>query len=126
MGRIFIEFVLIFSAVSLLVSADSRSTPTKRKPETDMQKTPGKRQERSDTDDMMLMEEDEPTEEELAEIEDSAADLDAQQDGEEKEAILQIVQDDKFHKNHPIEVLTITKGIMYFIWKLYTFFFFLG
>ena len=126
MGRIFIEFVLIFPAVSLLVSADSRSTPTKRKPETDMQKTPGKRQERSDTDDMMLMEEDEPTEEELAEIEDSAADLDAQQDGEEKEAILQIVQDDKFHKNHPIEVLTITKGIMYFIWKLYTFFFFLG
>ena len=124
MGRIFIEFVLIFPAVSLLVSTDSRSTPTKRKPETDMQKTPGKRQERSDTDNMMLMEEDEPTEEELAEIEDSTADLDAQQDGEEKEAILQIVQDDKFHKNHPIEVLTITKGIMYFIWKLYTFFFF--
>ena len=124
MGRIFIEFVLIFPAVSLLVSTGS--TPTKRKPETDMQKTPGKRQERSDTDDMMLMEEDEPTEEELAEIEDSAADLDAQQDGEEKWAILQIVQDDKFHKNHPIEVLTITKGIMYFIWKLYTFFFFLG
>ena len=115
MGRIFIEFVLIFPAVSLLVSTDSRSTPTKRKPETDMQKTPGKRQERSDTDDMMLMEEDEPTEEELAEIEDSTADLDAQQDGEEKWAILQIVQDDKFHKNHPIEVLTITKEIMYFI-----------
>ena len=113
MGRIFIEFVLIFPAVSLLV--DSRSTPTKRKPETDMQKTPGKRQERSDTDNMMLMEEDEPTEEELAEIEDSTADLDAQQDGEEKWAILQIVQDDKFHKNHPIEVLTITKEIMYFI-----------
>ena len=82
-----------------------KSSPAKRKPEKDV-KSPEKRQQRSEIDDMILLEQDEPTEEELEEIEDSAADLDAREDAEEKMAILDIVSDEKFEKNHPIEVGT--------------------
>ena len=85
-------------------------TSTKRKPEKRITSPKEKRQERSEIDDMILTEQDEPSEDEQAEIEDSVADLDAREDGEEKLALLEIVSHEKFERNHPIEVVITIKS----------------
>ena len=83
------------------MSAISPVTPTKRKPE-DVLMSPDKKHKNTEEEELANQE---LTEEDMMEIEDAAASLDARQDGEDKNTIMKIVENEKFDTNHPIEVI---------------------